>query len=108
MRAPTSCCQIVFELVGPVNSTPSVRPTMFATEVRSSRPANATSAPSEPRLWPNTTSFGRSCSGSCDHRCDTALNSSAPASWATSESTSVEIQLGRNEYWIAIIAVSPP
>ena len=41
-------------------------------------------------------------------RSATALNSSLPAAWATSLSTSVEIQLGRNEYWMATIAVSPP
>ena len=87
--------------VGPLNSAPSVRArTLF-------RLMNGASPPNDPRLSPNTTSFGRCASGICRISLSTASNSAWPACRAFSLSTRNDSQLGRNEYCMLTIAVLP-
>ena len=93
--------QIVLLNVGPENSAPSVRAT------RLFRARNGASPPNEPRLSPNTTSFGRLPSGRSLTSASTASNSACPAWRAFSLSTRNDSQLGRNEYCMLTIAVLP-
>src|SRR6476659_705556 len=93
--------QIVLLNVGPLNSAPSVRAmTLF-------NDRNGASPPNEPRLSPNTTSFGRWPSGIALISASTASNSACPAWRAFSLSTRNDSQLGRNEYCMLTIAVLP-
>ena len=93
--------RIVLLNVGPENSAPSVR-AMMLFGLR-----NGASPPKEPRLSPNTTILGRWFSGSARTFASTASNSACPAWRAFSLSTRKLSQLGRNEYCMLTIAVSP-
>src|SRR6476469_6290730 len=87
--------------VGPLNSAPSVRAT------RLFRARKGASPPNEPRLSPNTTSFGRFPSGRSLTIASMASKSAWPAWRAFSLSTRNDSQLGRNEYCMLTIAVLP-
>src|ERR1700682_3268322 len=93
--------QIELLNVGPENRAPSVRATRLL------RARNGASPPKDPRLSPNTTSFGRFPSGSCLIIASTASNNACPAWRAFSLSTRNDNQLGRNEYCMLTIAVLP-
>src|SRR6201994_3437819 len=100
-RSRVRSSQLVLLNVGPENSAPSVR----AIRLLSAR--NGASPPNEPRLSPNTTSFGRLPSGRSLTNASTASNNACPACRAFSLSTRNDNQLGRNEYCIDTIAVLP-
>ena len=91
----------MFWKVGPENNAPSVR-AMMLFGLR-----NGASPPNEPRLSPNTTILGRCASGSARTRASTASNRACPAWRAFSLSTRKDSQLGRNEYCMLTMAVSP-
>src|SRR4051794_40197339 len=100
-RSAVSVVQMVLLNVGPENSAPSVR------AIRLFSDRNGASPPNEPRLSPNTTSFGRDPSGISRTTASTA-SKSAWLDWrAFSLSRRNDNQLGRNEYCIDPIAVSP-
>ena len=61
----------------------------------SASPLNAASPPKEPRLSPNTNSWGRESGGSLAQASYTPLNRAWPVSFALDLSTRKEIQLGR-------------
>src|SRR5207248_7215690 len=88
-------------LGGPTNSAPSVR------SRRSSAPLKTDSAPNEPRLSPNTTSFGRRPAGTASQRAYTWSDGSRLAARTRSRSATNELTLGRYEYCSATLAVSP-
>src|ERR1700730_9526877 len=100
-RVRVRSSQIVLLNVGPENSAPSVRATRLL------RARNGASPPKDPRLSPNTTSFGRYASARSLTIASTASNSACPAWRAFSLSTRNESQLGRNEYCMLTIAVLP-
>ncbi len=74
---------------GPAHSTPPVR---FR---RSNSPLKAASVENDPRLTPNTSSFGRAFAGRSLHRSYTASTSARPASRARVWSTMNDTHDGR-------------
>src|ERR1700752_798561 len=92
---------IVLLNVGPENSATSVRAVMLSGD------RNGALQPNDPRLSPNTTSLGRCSSGSAQIISSTASNRAWPACRAFSLSTRKDSQLGKNEYCMLMMAVSP-
>ena len=74
----------------------------------SSNETNASWPPKEPRLSPEMYSLGRWSAGSFSHASYTLSKTATPVACALDLSTRNEIQLGRYEYCVAAIAVSPP
>lgn len=100
-RRATNCCHSRLELGGPTHSAPSTLAR------RSAKPSNAASDPCEPRLSPYTSSLGRACGGRAVQCSYTASNKSLPAAAALVRSARNDSTLGRYEYCVATIAVSP-
>ena len=86
----------------PVNIAPSERASTSCT------PLNAPCMPNDPSEMPKASRRGRASSGSSDQRAYTASKSALPAAGGVERSPTKLIQLGRYEYCMLAIAVSPP